>query len=151
MYISIKEWQRIWNAARQEYSSNSNILMILKNKENSLVQLLQALKQAGWQQTKNIKKYNAFNDKTKFGWLYDEKKKRLREELQEGEKSVADPLGRLDFVSSTFGSTFIDESFDSVCALMEPPDKIRRIDTLNLGNRYNNSNLDDLSPFEYQL
>lgn len=86
VFVKLGEWQRIWAAATTQYNHNKSIQQILKNKENSLVKLLQVMKSAGWQQGKDKPANQTFIRVGSSSWANHEtplKKQRRNLEIEE--------------------------------------------------------------------
>jgi len=146
----IGEWQRIY-AACKEYRCQSKIHSVMKNRENSLVMLLSALKSIGWHQTKKYISLNLNCGSESSTTFIEQRRKRLRDEFIEGEKSIADPDGRLDFIAS-IKNPLSDDCLDNLCAVMDnnnegsEPTLIYSFDSNTLYKSF-----DELSPFDYQF
>jgi hypothetical protein len=81
------------------------------------------------------------------------KKRALEKELEDGERSVADPKGRLDFLTSALQQKKLDagEDFEHACFLSsigDSPQLLKRV-RISLGEASERfSNFEQLSPFE---
>ena len=143
----IGEWQRIWIAATVQYAEYENIKRIMENKENSLIILLQNLRTCGWQQARMTSSIHS-TSKSPTEITKPIQRKKLENNISDGEKSIADPTGVLDFAASRLQVT---RNYDSITAIMselsEPSMKKRYISMAEESEHF--SNFEHLSPFDY--
>ena len=125
----------------------------MKNKESSLVSLISALRDSGWCSNRNDCNQSVCNDAVT-NLL--RSKRKFSEELTEGERSIADPKGRLDFISSTLQELkdekkiiLTDDEFETACFLSNNDTQLAKKTYLSLveaSDRF--SNFEQLSPFD---
>lgn len=146
----IGEWQRIWQAANEEYSDVKIVAEVNKKKDSSLVNLIDALRSSGWCPNKKSIGNLSIDMSAHNSAL---KKRALEKELKDGERSVADPKGRLDFLNSALQQKKldVDEDIELACFLSSIEDspqllKRTRISLSDASERF--SNFEQLSPFE---
>ena len=143
----IGEWQRVWYAANNDFHHNDQIQQILKVKDNSLVKLLEAMKAAGWQQSTGpatgIRETRGSGSRILTNTRVITSaplKKRTREFKLKTEGEATSP-------SSSFLSQWTSAAFDNA-SISVPSSSKRQTEPME---QQIFTNLDDLSPFEFNF